>query len=80
MYRLNGWNKHVFDCIQKLKKEEFDLKELYVFRSDLKKIYPGNNYIEQKIQQVVAQFFEKEGFLKRIDHGRYRLTSKFTFE
>jgi hypothetical protein len=73
MYSLNGWTKAVFDCIQKLGKKEFELKELYDFKSDLKKVYPFNNHIEQKIQQQV-QILKKEKFLQRLKRGQYSLT------
>ena len=74
MHLLNGWTKEVFNCIQKLGKKEFEIKELYIFQQDLKKLYPLNNHIEQKIQQQV-QVLEKEKFLKRLKRGRYCLAA-----
>ena len=64
LLELDGWNKAVFDCIRGLGKNEFDLKELYVFQPELKKKYPNNNFIEQKIQQEM--FWRKAGVAVRI--------------
>lgn len=71
MHLLTGWTKEVWECIKLLNKDEFELNELYFLKTRLKEIYPYNNHIEQKIQQQ-AQVLEKNGYLKRIKHGRYR--------
>lgn len=72
MHLLTGWTREVWECIQLLNKDEFELDELYSFKPKLLKAYPNNNHIEQKIQQQ-AQVLEKNGYLERIKRGRYHV-------
>lgn len=60
-------------CIEKLKKDNFTLQELYAFEKYLSLKYPNNNHIKDKIRQQL-QFLRNKWYLEFISNGKYRLT------
>ncbi|PIE85254.1 hypothetical protein CSA08_03195 [Candidatus Gracilibacteria bacterium] len=67
-----GWIFDIMKCIEKLKKEEFSLQEIYNFEQDLQKLYPENNNIKAKIRQQL-QFLRDKKYLKFLSRGKYKL-------
>ena len=59
-------------CIDILHKKEFSIQELYVFEEVLKKQYPENNFIKDKIRQQL-QILRDKGFLEFTTRGNYRV-------
>jgi type II restriction enzyme len=69
-----GWLLEVMKCVDALRKQQFDLDEVYAFERRLKKLYPGNNNVKPKIRQQL-QVLRDNGYLEFVSRGRYRLTS-----
>lgn len=67
-----GWILDTMNCIDKIGKKEFSLDEIYAFEKKLKKKYPQNNFIKDKLRQQL-QFLRDKSYLEFIDKGRYRL-------
>lgn len=42
-------------CVDKLKKEEFTLQDMYGFESELSRKHPGNNFVKNKIRQQLQE-------------------------
>jgi type II restriction enzyme len=69
-----GWIFDVLVCIEKLKKNDFSLDELYKFEPLLKAKHPLNNNIQAKIRQQL-QFLRDKNVLEFVSPGKYRLKS-----
>lgn len=67
-----GWLLDVIKCIEAIGTPMFRLEQLYAFESDLRKIYPGNAHIKEKIRQQL-QVLRDHGFLEFVARGTYRL-------
>lgn len=67
-----GWLLDVIRCVEKLKKTEFALDEMYAFEKELGFLYPKNKHIKDKIRQQL-QILRDKGYLKFISRGYYRL-------
>jgi type II restriction enzyme len=67
-----GWILDIMNCIEALNKKEFNLKDMYQFEDDLKKIHPENNNIKAKIRQQL-QFLRDKKYLEFVGSGAYRL-------
>ena len=72
-----GWLLDVLVCVEKIKKTEFSLEEVYAFEQYLKTKHPLNNNIKAKIRQQL-QFLRDKKVIEFIGRGRYRM--KFTQE
>ncbi|MCX6121475.1 MAG: hypothetical protein NTX44_07630 [Ignavibacteriales bacterium] len=70
-FEARGWTLEILSCIDKLRKTDFDLDELYKFEPDLKKKFPNNNFIKDKIRQQL-QILRDKGILKFVSKGKYR--------
>lgn len=68
---LSGWKLLVFQHLNKINKQIFDLKDLYQFSEEMHKKYPGNNNIEAKIRQQL-QILRDRGLIKFLGDGRYK--------
>lgn len=66
-----GWLLNVIKCVEDIGNVEFTLDDVYAFEPYLKKIYPGNNYIKEKIRQQL-QVLRDKGLLEFLGRGRYR--------
>ncbi len=72
---LKGWILLTMQCIDRLTKPEFKLDEMYGFENDLKKEYPNNRHIKDKIRQQL-QYLRNIGYLEFVGRGKYRKTGK----
>jgi type II restriction enzyme len=52
--RSRSWIVSVMRCIEKIRRPEFTIDEMYQFEDDLRKAYPGNQHIMPKIRQPTA--------------------------
>lgn len=68
-----GWLIEVMKCVDLLRKQEFNLEDVYAFESRLSQIYPGNNNVKPKIRQQL-QVLRDNGYLKFVSRGHYRLS------
>jgi type II restriction enzyme len=67
-----GWLLDTMKCIDMVNKKEFTLKEMYVFEEELRKKYPNNNFIKDKLRQQL-QILRDRGYLEFVGRGIYRL-------
>lgn len=65
-----GWTLEVLRCIQTLGADEFETKDAYAFKPELKRFYPKNQHVREKIPQQ-RQVLRDAGFLKQIGRGRW---------
>jgi type II restriction enzyme len=68
-----GWILDVLLCVERIKKEEFTLDEVYGFEGYLQAKHPLNNNVKPKIRQQL-QFLRDKGLIEFIGRGRYRMT------
>jgi type II restriction enzyme len=68
-----GWLIDIMLCVEKLRRKEFLLEEIYTFENELSKKHPDNHNIRPKIRQQL-QFLRDKGYLEFIERGRYRIT------
>jgi type II restriction enzyme len=66
-----GWILDILNCINKIKKIEFNLRDVYKFEDELKKLHPKNNHITDKIRQQL-QFLRDKNLLEFLGNGKYR--------
>jgi len=59
------------NCLDYIRKETFTLDEVYKFEEKLKKKYPMNNFIKDKIRQQL-QILRDKGFIEFIGRGIYK--------
>jgi type II restriction enzyme len=67
-----GWLLSVMKCVERVRKSEFSLNDLYQFEEELKTIYPSNRHIKEKMRQKL-QVLRDRGFLEFLGLGVYRL-------
>jgi type II restriction enzyme len=67
-----GWILDVLNCVNKIKKNEFELKDVYKFEKKLKKLHPENNHITDKMRQQL-QFLRDKKLLEFLGKGKYRI-------
>ena len=70
-----GWLLDVLMCVEKIKKEEFSLEDVYTFEGVLKAKHPSNNNVRAKIRQQL-QFLRDKGVLDFVGRGQYRMRLK----
>ncbi len=69
--KSRGWILEVMRCIDAIGKEYFSLKELYEFEPLLKRKYPDNKHIKEKIRQQL-QLLRDNGVIEFLGNGSYR--------
>jgi type II restriction enzyme len=67
-----GWLLDVLVCVEKIKKEEFTLDEVYRFEAYLKAKHPSNNNVQAKIRQQL-QFLRDKNVIEFLGRGQYRM-------
>lgn len=67
-----GWLLDVLLCVEKIKKQEFYLDEVYRFESYLQSKHPLNNNIKAKIRQQL-QILRNRNIIDFIGRGKYSL-------
>lgn len=65
---LVGWQKLVYDKIPEI---EFNTSDMYVFAEEFQEIYPENQYVSEKIRQVLQQLRDI-GLLIHLANGRWK--------
>ncbi len=71
-FNTKGWLLDIINCIDKLKKQEFNLQDLYQFENYLKLKHPNNNNIRAKIRQQL-QILRDNEYVKFESRGKYKL-------
>lgn len=66
-----GWLLETLKCIDKISEPIFKLEQLYAFEKDLRKIYPNNNHIKDKLRQQL-QILRDKGMIEFLGQGRYK--------
>lgn len=66
-----GWMLDILNCIDRIKKRDFSLEDVYQFQSYLKAKHPLNNNIQAKIRQQL-QFLRDKGVIDFIGRGLYQ--------
>ena len=70
-----GWLLDVLLCVERIRKEEFTLDEMYAFESYLQAKHPLNNNVKPKIRQQL-QFLRDRGLIEFVGRGKYRLITR----
>ncbi len=71
---LRGWLLDTLNCIEKINKVEFNLKDMYQFEDVLKIKHPKNNNIKAKLRQQL-QILRDRGIIEFLGNGKYRMTN-----
>ncbi|HCN38595.1 MAG TPA: restriction endonuclease [Bacteroidetes bacterium] len=66
-----GWILDIMQCVDEIKKNDFNLNDIYQFENKLKLKYPNNNFIKDKIRQQL-QILRDKGIIEFIGSGKYR--------
>jgi type II restriction enzyme len=67
-----GWTLLTLRMVRGLKKNSFNLQDLYALESDFARVYPENRHIKDKIRQQL-QILRDLGVLAFEERGEYRL-------
>lgn len=67
-----GWLLDVLVCIERIKKRDFLLDDVYDFEGQLKAKHPLNNNIKAKIRQQL-QFLRDKKVIEFVGRGQYRM-------
>lgn len=70
-YRLTGWTFDVFDCLTRIKGDEFVAGDVYQFEKELSRLHPRNNNVQEKIRQQLQKLRDK-GLVEFVKRGHYR--------
>lgn len=72
-YKLDarGWVLDILNCVQEISDENFSLEDMYRFEDELRKKYPNNYHIKEKIRQQL-QLLRDKGILEFKGRGQYR--------
>lgn len=66
-----GWLLAIIQCIEKIPKPNFSLKDVYAFAPLLTKQFPNNQHIHAKIRQQL-QILRDKGVIEFLGKGQYR--------
>jgi type II restriction enzyme len=67
-----GWLLDVLVCVEKIRKAQFSLDDIYAFEAYLKAKHPLNNNVKAKIRQQL-QFLRDKGVIEFLGRGQYRM-------
>jgi type II restriction enzyme len=72
-----GWLLDVLVCVERIKKQEFSLDDVYGFEGYLQAKHPENHNVRAKVRQQL-QFLRDKGVIEFLGRGQYRkkLTSE----
>ena len=68
---VKGWLLDVLLCVERIKKPEFSLDDVYAFESILQAKHPLNRNVRAKIRQQL-QFLRDKGLIRFVGRGRYQ--------
>lgn len=71
MNSLKGWKKHVFLAVDKIQKNVFTLAEVLNFREYFINQYPDNQFIDDKVRQILQQLRDL-GLIEFLWSGTYK--------
>jgi type II restriction enzyme len=66
-----GWTIEVLKVIENISEREFNLGQVYQFENDLKRRFPNNNFVRDKIRQQL-QILRDKGLLEFKGNGLYK--------
>lgn len=66
-----GWLIEIIKIVEDIKTKEFKLQAVYEYEPILKKKFPKNNFIRDKIRQQLQQLRDK-GMIEFLGKGKYR--------
>ncbi len=69
---LRGWLLDTLNCIEKINKVDFDLKDIYQFENILQIKHPKNNNIKAKLRQQL-QILRDKGIIEFLGNGKYKI-------
>jgi type II restriction enzyme len=67
-----GWLLDVLVCVERIRKQEFSLDDVYAFESYLQAKHPLNRNVRAKIRQQL-QILRDKGLIRFVGRGRYRV-------
>ena len=68
-----GWLLDILICINKIEKDNFELKEVYAFEDELKEKHLNNNHVRDKIREEL-QILRDKGYIEFLGKGKYKIT------
>ena len=68
---FEGWQLEVFNCINLTQQQVFSLEEVYLFENHLKKIFPSQKNIPEKIE-IQLKYFIDLGLINFLESGFYK--------
>jgi len=71
--KSKGWILDIIKCIEKLGKNNFELRDMYQFEKYLKLKHPDNSNIQAKIRQQL-QLLRDRNYLEFVGRGKYRIS------
>lgn len=66
--KSTGWLLDVLVCVERIKKQEFSLEDVYRFEGHLQAKHPLNNNVQAKIRQQL-QFLRDKGVVRFLGRG-----------
>lgn len=67
-----GWLLDVLVCVERIKKQDFSLDNVYRFEAYLQAKHPENHNVKAKIRQQL-QFLRDRDVIEFVGRGRYRM-------
>ena len=67
-----GWLLDVLTCVERIKKVDFSLEDVYAFESVLQGKHPENHNVKAKARQQL-QFLRDKGVIEFMGRGHYRM-------
>jgi len=67
-----GWLLDVLVCVERIKKQDFSLDDVYAFEAYLQAKHPENHNVKAKIRQQL-QFLRDKGVIEFLGRGHYRM-------
>ena len=68
---MTGWKLEVFKCLNLIQSLTFSINDIYRFEEHLRKIYPTNQHITDKIRQQL-QFLRDIGLIEFLGESKYK--------
>ena len=66
-----GWLLDVLVCVERIKKQDFSLDDVYAFEAYLQAKHPENHNVKAKVRQQL-QFLRDKGVIEFLGRGQYR--------
>jgi type II restriction enzyme len=69
-----GWLLDVLVCVERIKKKEFSLEDVYAFEAYLQAKHPSNHRVKEKTQSgQQLQILRGKGIIEFLGRGRYQV-------